>query len=481
MPVSLLALSACAIGPDFKAPELPFVTEGWSQAEAKPETPISANSEPVTPETKWLTRFADPMLLHFLEVARAQNFSLKEAQAKVEEVAALRQVALSNLNPEIGLGAEYRRSKESNTLALFPGGIIESRYSVGAQLSWEIDLFGRIRRDAEAARAELGSALAAEQGAQLSILSQVAAQYIALRTAQHRLVAARGNLEAATASLALTEKRFSAGLSSELDVLRAKSLASEVEAGIPALESAEHVSRQQLEVLLGQSTESLKSELSILQDLPQPDSLPELGLPSELLRRRPDLLVAEHALAADTARVGVAIGTLFPKFSLTGELGFRSATQGTLFNDPSEVFAIAPGFSWPILSWHNLMAKVDAADARMRQKLAAYQNAVLSAVAEVEGALTSYRNLIRKRQHIETLLAANRRAAQLASQQYHEGLIDFIDKLEVDRALFSAEEQAVAVRGEIAQQFITLCKALGGGWQLPTPQTEQTSQAQENV
>lgn len=453
--------SACSVGPDYFTPEI-LLPEKFHSATGEME------EAQALPESRWLDRIADTQLRHYLSVARSENFSLREAQARVAEVAALKQIAASNLAPEIGLGGEYRRSQESGNLALFPGGIIESRYSVGAQLSWEIDLFGRIRRDVEAAKADLGSALAAEEAVSLSILSDVASQYIAVRTAQLRLEAARRNLNAAHESSSLTQKKFTAGLSSELDLVRAQALVAEIESSIPSIESSARIAMHKLAVLIGQAPQTLIEELSVPSPLPQPETLPLLGLPSDLLRRRPDLIIAERELAAETARIGVAVGTLFPKFSLSGEAGFRAAKQGTLFNDPSEVFAIAPGFTWPILSWRNLMAKVDAAEARTQQKLNAYKQSVLTALAEVEDALVSYRKLEQKRSFVFTLLSANRKAAGLATQQYQEGLIDFLVKLDTDRALFAAEELAVATEGELAQQFIILCKSLGGGW-TPAP------------
>jgi multidrug efflux system outer membrane protein len=457
---ALLFSSACSVGPDYSIPELSIPTE-YSDSTSSPSEEIAL------PESRWLDRLADTRLRQYLALARAENFSLREAQGRVAEVAALKQISASNLAPEIGLGGEYRRSQESGNLALFPGGIIESRYSVGAQLSWEIDLFGRIRRDVEAAKADLGSAIAAQESVSLSILSEVASQYISLRTAQLRRDAVNRNLSAAQESLTLTRKKFAAGLSSELDVVRAQALVAETESNIPSIESSARMAMHRLAVLTGQAPQSLVAELSAASPLPQPEALPQLGVPADLLRRRPDLIIAERELAAETARVGVAVGSLFPKFSLSGEAGFRSAKQSSFFNEPSEVFAIAPGFTWPILSWRNLMARVDAAEARTQQKLNAYKNTVLTALAEVEDALVSYKNLEQKRLYVQTLLGANRKAASLAAQQYQEGLIDFIVKLDTDRALFAAEELSVATEGELAQQFIMLCKSLGGGWASP--------------
>ncbi|MBX7143614.1 MAG: efflux transporter outer membrane subunit [Oligoflexia bacterium] len=461
-PLSLflgLSISACAVGPDYTPPSLE-VPSTWEAASS-----LTVNAE-ASANVAFLSALQDPTLERLLHQAASSNLNLLEADAKLQQVRALRRKAFSNLGPGVTLGAEYRRAEESSTLATFPGGFVEEKFSVGAELSWEVDLFGRLRRDLEAAEADLGGAAAARKAALLSALSEVAQEYVTLRAFQQRLEVGKRSADAARQTVDLVKKRQLAGMSSQFDVARAEALATEIEGRVPPLESATRSAMYRLAVLVGQPPAALVAELSQPSPIPTAVDAPALGVPSEILRRRPDIVVAERSLAADTARIGLAIGDLFPKFTLAGDYGYRSQNSAELLSNQNRGFSIAPNFSWPIFSWSRINANIEFNRAKTQASLVNYKRTVLNALTEVESAWIAFTQLKKRSELLNSNLQASTNAARLASQQYEAGLIDFLDKLESDKALYASQDAQLANLGDTTTQYISLCKALGGGFEM---------------
>ena len=464
VPISLtaltaLSLTACtALGPDYARPELPL-PEAYSAAAA---------AEAALPD-RWWSLFGDPALDRLVTEALGANQDLAEAAARVEEARALAGIARADRYPEVTgtvNGSRTRLSKE--TLNLPPEVVIPleiDRYRAAANISYELDFWGRLRRLAEAARAEL---LASEEGrrnVELALISEVTAAYFDLLAFDHQLGIVRETLGSRSESVRLQRLRFEHGTISELDLAQAEAELAATEATVPALERAVRQTEDRLAVLLGRigGTVERGGALSGVA----PPAVP-VGLPSALLARRPDVLAAEQRLAAANARIGAARAAYFPSISLTGYAGTESAELASLFASGTGVWQAALGLVEPIFNAGRTRRQVEAARARERQALAAYTKAVQSAFAEVEDALVARRTGAEERAVLARQVEALTRARRLAGLRYEAGESSYLEVLDAERSLFRAELELSRAQRDELEATVDLMKALGGGWE-PTP------------
>lgn len=477
-----IALAGCAAPPPFKNLAAPEVPAQWSGA---PESSASVEQAAVA----WWAIFNDRELDSLIQRAAQSNPDVKLAQARLLEVRARLRVAAASLQPSINATASYARERESANapapVLVSPGGQIESSsgqaenlFQAGFDASWEVDLFGARHRFVEAAQAESESSDFDRGAVLLALYAEVARSYMALREFQRQSMVARAHLEAEQERLTLISARHAGGLAIDLDVARAGAQVKRLAALIPMLEAASKSTMHRLGVLLGESPGALTAELVEIRPIPvaRPDL--SLGLPSDLLRQRPDIRRAERQLAAATARLGVATADLYPRFSLVGAAGLASISAGDFFSSPSLFWKIGPTMTWPIFRGGQMIAAIEVRDAQQQQAFIAYRQAILNALEEVENAIVAYTHEQNRRDTLSDAVTENQQAVDLARSRYIGGLADFRDVLETESALFQAQSELARSDAALAISLVRLYKALGGGWNVTMPPLTSTSPGQ---
>jgi multidrug efflux system outer membrane protein len=470
--IVVVALVGCgrlpAVGPDF-VPPTPRVGPAWEQAES-----AGLVSAGVLDVAGWWRSFGDPALEALVHRAAAGNGELERAESRVREARALRRIARGDLYPQIGSGAEYARVDPSDTARdRGPAGstALRSTYEVGFDAAWEVDIFGGNRRASEAAEGDLGAARADHRAVLVSLVAETVREYFAVRTFARRVAIARRAESTQVESLGVVEARFAAGLSSELDVAQARTELERTRARVPLLELAAATARYRLGVLLGEAPAEVSARLAATapQDGGSADTVgwrvPDLTVvdtPSELLRRRPDIERAERELGAATARIGVAVADLFPRFDLGAAFGFASGATSTLFDRPSRVWSVVPGVRWPVFNGGALLGAVEVATERERQALSLYGETVLRALAECEVAFVAYREERRRIAALEVALAASRRALELSRELYTRGLADLLRVIAAERTTFDSEDELARSEETLAGAVVAIYKAVGG-------------------
>lgn len=455
-------VAGCAVGPDFVRPSSPM-PEKWAEA-----TRDLAGVEPPN-LAHWWTIFRDPKLNSLVDRAVQSNLDLRLAEARIREARAQRVVAGAALYPEIDVSGEYSRSRNSlnagsSAASSVPEGV--NLYQAGFDAAWEIDVFGGVRRSVEAATADLAATEDHRRSVLVTLLAEVARNYLEVRGSQTRLAVAEKNIFSQQKALEIAQVRYQAGLSSQLDVAQAQAQLATTEAGVPQLETAMRQAIHQLGVLLGQPPESLLDELLAAAAIPAgPPAIPA-GLPSDLLRRRPDVRQAEQELAAATARIGVATANLFPRFYLTGAVGLASGDASDFFQDSSRFWSIGPTIRWPVFTAGRLRAQVEVQNARQEQAAIRYEQTVLTALQDVEGALVAYTKEQVTRDSLVQAVKANRQAVDIANELYLRGLVDFLNVIVSQRSLNNSEDQLAQSAQRVSENLVALYKALGGGWEV---------------
>jgi outer membrane protein, multidrug efflux system len=461
----------CSVGPNYKKPEVKVASE-WAEAK---QSGVDARPAELA---RWWTSFNDPLLNSLVERAVGSNLDLRQAEARIREARALRAVTASGEWPTLDVSGSYSRSRASENAFSLPaqragGGLPfsastepQNLFRTGFDASWEIDVFGGVRRSVEAADATIDATVENRRAALVTLLGDVAKNYIDLRGFQHRIEVAQANLKAQQETLDLTKVRFQAGLASDLEVAQAEGQLNTTAAQIPTLESLLKQAAHRLDVLLGSPPGALADELS--PNAPIPALPPEVlvGLPSELLRRRPDIRSAERQLAAATAQVGAATADLFPKFSLTGAAGLQSISASDWFTGRSRFWSIGPTLSWPIFDAGRIRANIEIRNAQQEQALTQYEKTILTAFEDVENSLVNYSREQARYRSLSQAVAANRRAAELSNELYTRGLVDFLNVLENQRALYASENDLAQSEAAMAANLVSLYKALGGGWDI---------------
>lgn len=475
--LALLALAGgCTVGPDYKSRET-AMPEAWASPLGGGETAQAANL------ATWWTNLSDPQLTSLVDRAVDGNLDLAEASARVREARALRGIAAADGLPKIDATGRYNRSRRSENVG---GGNNNDAfreddggadlYTAGFDATWEIDVFGGIRRGVEAADADIGAAVESRRDVLVSLAAEVARNYTELRAFQSRLAIAQENVRAQNDTLTVTRARSAAGLTSDLDTARAESNLATTQAAIPPFESGIRASIYRLAVLVGVQPGQLVNELTPTAQIPRsPDTVP-VGMPSELLRRRPDVRKAERDIAAATARIGVATADLFPKFSLTGQFGLSSAQIGNLTEGNSRYWLIGPDVRWPIFQGGRIRSNIEVQTAREQQAAARYEKAVLTSLQDVETALVNFSREQDRRVRLREAVTANQRAVDISQSLYGKGLTDFQSVLDSQRQLFQTQDALVVSERDVTQNLIALYKALGGGWESELQAAQATIQ-----
>jgi multidrug efflux system outer membrane protein len=329
---------------------------------------------------------------------------------------------------------------------------------------WELDLFGRVRRNVEAARADVGASAATVRDARVSVIAEVARDYFILRGLQDQLALTQRNAENQFNTLKLTRNRLEAGRGNQLDTARAEAQWQTTLASIPSLEATIATTMYRLSVLTGRQPTALNASLAPPAPPPALPLINAIGTPEELLRRRPDVRVAERRLAGATARIGVAVGDLFPKVTLTGEVGYFAPTFNELGSSDSRFFSFGPSISWAAFDLGRVRARIGSARALTDAALAAYEGAVLGALEDTEGAMITYGRSQTRRDALRVAAAASDKAADLAQKRFEGGLIDFLEVLDAERTALSAELLLSQSRTDAATSLVAVYKALGAGW-----------------
>lgn len=456
-------LAGCVVGPHYQPPK-ETAPAAWTTSLVAGET-----SAPVE-LAAWWESFGDPGLDGLVRVAIQSNLTLRVAEERVREARAERDVVAGGLWPSASASAAYSKNRYGANsyppLGLFPGIPLDyDLYNVGFDAAWELDLFGGVRHAVEAANAATGAAEYARRDVLVSVLAEVARNYIDARAYQARLAITQQNIAAERDILELTRSRYRSGLSSDLEVDQATALLTATQAQVPALESGFAQSVHHLSTLLGEQPGALLGTMSRAEAIPPTPPVVPVGLPSDLLRRRPDVERAERQLAASTAEIGVARADLFPKFSLTAALGLSSTSSSSWLEYASRYWSVGPAVQWDLFSGGRLRANVRVQEARTAQALASYEQAVLAALEDAENALVAYAKEQTRRESLTQSVRASEAALRVSTELYKNGLTDFLSVLDSERALLSAQDALVESTQSVSLDLVQLYKALGGGWQ----------------
>jgi len=470
-----MLLSACMkVGPDYARPQT-ALSQDW--LESRDERINTKSAEYRT----WWQVFNDPVLDRIVDRAYHQNLSLKIAAVRVLEARARLGIAVGNFYPQTQQATGsvlFNQTSERSSLARASqaAGQGDTAFQIwqdqiNLSATWELDFWGRFRRAIESADAGLRATLADYDSALVSLTADVANSYVQIRTLQRRLDIARQNLETQKESLRLAEARFKGGTTSERDVEQARTILFNTRATIPTLEAQLQQAKDALSVLLGLPPSDLTSILDGAADIPVPPPQVAVGIPADLLRRRPDVRSAELQAAAQCAQIGVAKAELLPAFSLTGSFGFLSTDLGTFrLSDIADWRArqatAGPSFQWNILNYGRITNNVRLQDARFQQLLLTYQNTVLQAQQQVEDALAGYLRAQENAEYLAQSAGAAKRSLDLAFIQYREGSTDFTTVLSAQQALLTAQDSLATAMGTISANLVGLYRALGGGWQI---------------
>ncbi len=465
----LPAAGACTVGPRYQPPEMP-VPKAWEES---PPAATAATGTAAAPASgaalaRWWTGFHDPTLNSLVVRAVAGNLDLQIAAARIREARAARGIAAAAALPQAGVEGAFSRSERSNAVPPFKsapaagspfGPRQQNGFEAGFDAGWELDVFGGVRRDKEAAQALVQAAEEARRDVLGTLLADVARNYAELRGTQQQLLILDETLRSERDTLDLARARRDGGLGTELDVARAEGLLAANAADRPALE------RLAKQAALAAELEAPGTIQAAPTGAPPaaPPAVPST-LPSELLSQRPDLRRAERELAAATARVGVAEADLFPRFSITGDFGRRSEELADLPSSISLYWTVRPEVRWPILSGGRIRANIRVQDARQEQALRQYEKALLTALEEVENALAFHSRELRREESLRASVAANRRALDLATDRYTSGLESFLSVLDAQRSVYAAEDQLVQSERNAVVSLIAVYKSLGGGW-----------------
>lgn len=415
----------------------------------------------------WWTTLDDPILDGLIERAGAGNVDLRVALGRVLEARAARGVARGEWFPAVSSqgSASTNQVPESLAQVLVPDGTRTfDSYELGVDASWEIDVFGRIRRSTESADANLMASVEDYRDVLVSLYADVAFTYVELRALQQRVAYAVSNAENQRDTLQLTRDRNRAGLAADLDVRQAELNVAETEAAIPFLESQVAQSIHRLGVLLGQPPDVLYAELEESAPTPDPSPKLEIGLPMDLLRQRPDVRSAERQLAAQSARIGVATADLYPRFSLVGSFALSAVDAAEFFTRGSTRYGLGPTMQWNLFNGGRVRNLIAVEDARAQQALARYEQTVLLALEDVENAIVAYELEIARRDALKRSVVAAEQSVELVKVLYRTGLTNFQNVLDMERSLVRQQDQFAESEGAVVQNLIRLYRALGGGW-----------------
>jgi len=485
--VAVLWLSGCTmVGPDFVKPEAPVEKE-WMEARDP-----DIKSEP-SDYKEWWSVFNDPVLNSLVENAYQQNLPLQIAGLRIFQTRAQLGVLIGNVYPQLQQGrggADYNRLSENSPNSI---NIDDSfwQYNAGFDVAWELDVWGKFRRAVESGVANFESSIAGYDDVLVSLTAEVARTYVVLRTFEERLEIARENVKIQQRSLQIAEIRFKAGAVTELDVVQAKSLLKNTEASIPRFEAGIRQAKNALAILLGKLPGEIDHLLSGAKLIPKAPPQVVVDIPAELLRRRPDIQLAEYQIATQTPLIGVSKADLFPAFELFGSFGLlTSSSRNTksggvdgssfsdLFESDSFEFFGGPSIRWNLFNYGRINNQVRVEDALLQQLIVNYEDTVLRAQQEVEDSLVGFLRKQEEAGFLQDSVTASQRSVDLSMLQYKEGLVDYQRVLDSQRFLTDQQDVWTATRGDVILNLIGMYKAMGGGWQI---REGQKFVANENV
>jgi NodT family efflux transporter outer membrane factor (OMF) lipoprotein len=500
---ALLVLTGCTVGPNFTPPQPPAIAN-WHDASVRLTGPGARVAQGSDPDPLWWNRFDDPTLTALMQKAIAGNLSLQQAVVRVTEQiqgeVAARAAGLPSINgnasyvrdqlglkgllesqgvyKELNSVADTSSSATSSELGGAVGGLTQpvNLYQYGLSASWELDLFGRVRRSVEQAHAQTEAQVEATNDALVMLESQVAQAYVALRGAQALAASQRGNVATAQDALSLTEQRANNGLTSQLDVEQARTQLANDQHLLPGFEQQQQQAMNRLSVLTGQPPGALDAMLNTPAPMPAVPAVVDVGVPAALARRRPDIRQAEAQLHAATANEGVAVASFYPDVSLTGNFGLRALDASYLANWASAFYSFGPSVSLPIFQGGKLTANLRLARAQTVEAALNYRGTVLTALREVEDALVAYRTDRASRDRLAETVRAAERTLSLARDRYVHGIADFIQVLDGESTLATSRQSLVQADMTLINDVVALYTALGGGWQndagssVPQPQ-----------
>jgi NodT family efflux transporter outer membrane factor (OMF) lipoprotein len=465
--IATFIFSGCTtVGPDFKRPEAPLAKE-WIEAK---DPKVKQES---VEYSDWWKLFNDPVLNNLIKIAYQQNLPLQIAGIRILEARAQLGIALGSQYPQLQQinGSTTRQRTSANA----PPGVVGSQTFWNAQSSfdvgWELDFWGRFRRGVESADASLIATIADYDGVLVMLTADVASAYVQIRTLEERIALAQANVDIQERSLKIADVRFHNGVTTELDVRQAESLLRDTQASIPRLQTSLRQTKNALSILLGMPPNDLQAILSQPSGIPASPTDVALGMPADLLRRRPDIRRAELQAAAQSALIGVAQSDLYPRLSLIGSIGFQSsdagnAKLGNFLNGNSLTYFIGPSIQWPIFNYGRLKNNVRVQDARFEQLIVNYRDTVLRAAKEVEDFLVGFLRSQDEAGFLGDSVKAAARSVDLALVQYRDGVTDYQRVLDTQRFLVQAQDLLTQTRGSVVLNLIGTYRALGGGWQI---------------
>jgi NodT family efflux transporter outer membrane factor (OMF) lipoprotein len=470
---SVMCLTGCTlVGPDYRQPSV-GLSDHWLEAgDPRVKTELAVSRE-------WWKAFNDPVLEHLIRTAYKQNLSLRAAGVRIFEARAQLGIAVGEFYPQVQQASaafNYNRISQRSATAAQPGdvrdvGLAYSQAEFGVGASWELDFWGKYRRAVESADAGLFSSVAAYDSALVSLTGDVASAYVLIRPIEDRLKIAGDNLGIQKESLKIAQARFQGGATSERDVQQALTQLNSTEATIPQLETQLRQAQNALCTLLGIPPGDLRDSLSGTSGIPEAPLEVAVGIPAELLRRRPDIRSAEFQAMAECAQIGVAKADLYPAFSLSGNFGFLATNSGDfVLGDVtswrSRTGAVGPSFQWNVLNYGQITNRVRLQDARFQESIVNYQNSVLQAQQEVENGLVGFLKAQERVKSLILAVVAAKRTVDLAVIQYREGATDYTTVLTAQQALLNQQDNLADSRGGVPQNLIAVYRSLGGGWEI---------------
>lgn len=470
------SLVGCTVGPNYHTPATP-VPEAFVAANGETPTATKANADvpPATDPSTWWRTLGDKELDSLIERAVAANPNLAIAVTRLQEAQTQEAVILGTALPELeasggaakGTGSDLARGRAAQTLvsAENADGLKRVTQIVGFDAGWELDIFGKYRREMEAARYDTEAAAQARNAVIVAVVADVARAYVDLRGLQMRLAVLGRNIDVAQRTLEIVKTRFDRGLTNELDLTLAQRQLATLKSEVAPLTAQTKAAQYAIAVLLGRYPEELMGELATPTAIPALPARIEPGQPLDLLRRRPDIREAERQLAGATARIGVATANLFPHVAITGAVGQEGQGLGVTPVASHYVWSLGPAASWSLLDFGTLDAEVDVADLFTRELLQRYKLTVLNAVQEVDGAIDDFSAQQDRLGHLDAALVASQRAVTLATERYERGLTDFLNVADAERQEYDLEDQYASAQQIAAEDFVALYRGLGGGWE----------------
>ncbi len=469
----VLGAAGCAAGPNYRPPEPdvpPRFAANGGELKSGPET------KPAPPDLGlWWKSLQDPQLDSLVERAVRSNLDLEIALTRLQQARTYESVVVSDALPEVGAsaaagrgtGSDLTRGRAAQPLvsADNAGGLQHINTIAGFDAAWELDIFGKFRREIEAARYDRQAAFAARNAVLTAVVADVVRAYVDLRGFQTQLGVLRQASDVLRESARIVDIRFERGITNELDVALAKRELDTFQAQIAPVEAQVNAARYTIAALLGEYPENVSSELAAPGLIPSMPDAVAAGVPLDLLKRRPDILQAERELAASTARIGVATANLFPQVTISGAIGSQGQGWGTTPSAGGHIWSFGPGAVWPLLDFGALDAEVDIAHLQAHLQLATYRSSIIQAVQEVDTAFDAYTAEQRRLTGLGDAMIAAQRAVELSNQRYNRGLTDFLNVVDAERQLYDLQLQYAAAQVAQGEQFVQLYKSLGGGWQ----------------